>query len=353
MANIDRNQLLSRLCPGDLSESWRKHLKRARITGSCQWLLDDPKVKEWLDNENPPLFWLHGPSATGKTFLCSHLAEHVQEIQETIGNAVACVEFQQNHVQNNVADFGHALTSVLRQLVSQLPSTSGVLNQLANMVDIPYPDDDEFYELLHLVASEFGKVFIIFDGVNSVTTSALEDLMLAITPSGSDLVFWLLFASRNAPPAGFSTSHQILDMLSRGYDRDVEMHITQALRDISARPLSSRDEKMIQDLVQVFDGLFLPIPAWPVGIPEPELLANLNQLLTSSRGMTASDKTDVYCKEVTMQIITSQWTNMVLCILYHVIKASEAGYLFSMPMALQALKPGRSSMMAGFLLLQK
>jgi hypothetical protein len=176
-------------------------------------------------------------------------------VHETQGNAVACVEFQQNHVQNNLADFGHALTSVLRQLVSQLPNTSGVLEQLVNMADIPYPDDHDFYQLLHLVASEFAKVLIIFDGANSVTASALEDLMLAITPSGSDQVFWVLFSSRNAPPAGFSASHQVLDIPSRAHDMDVDMYIIQTLRDISAKDLSLRRGELIYDLVQVFDGL--------------------------------------------------------------------------------------------------
>jgi hypothetical protein len=33
----------------------------------------------------------------------------------------------------------------------------------------------------------------------------------------------------------------------------------------------------------------------------------------------------------------SQRSDMILCILYHVIKAVEAGYTFTMPMALQAL----------------
>ncbi|XEV07560.1 hypothetical protein FSHL1_012847 [Fusarium sambucinum] len=338
MTNVERNQLLRRLCPGDLSESWRKHLKRVQIPGSCFWFLDASRTKDWLHSQHPPLLWLHGPSATGKTFLCSRLAEHVQQTQEAKSNAVACVEFQQNHKQYNLADFGHALTSVLRQLVSQLPNTSGVLDQLVKMADIPYPDDDEFYKLLHLVVSEFGKVFVIFDGANSITTSALEDLMLAMTPSGSDPVFWVLFTSRNAPPAGFAASHQVLDIPSRADGMDVGVYFIQTIRDISAKDLSSRRWQLSHDLTQVSDGLFLPIPAWPVEMSTPDLLASLDQILSASRGLSASDKTDVFCKGVAIQMFTSQWNDIVLCVLYHVIKGSEAGYIFTIPMALQALE---------------
>jgi hypothetical protein len=63
------------------------------------------------------------------------------------------------------------------------------------MDEIPYPGDDEFYELLFRVASEFGKVFIVFDGADSVTASALRDLMLSITPNGSDPIFRVLFSA--------------------------------------------------------------------------------------------------------------------------------------------------------------
>ncbi|RGP67468.1 hypothetical protein FLONG3_8489 [Fusarium longipes] len=337
MSSLDRNELLTQLCPGDLSESWHKHLKRVRIPGSGQWFLDDPKIEEWLDTQHPPLLWLHGPSATGKTFLCSRLAEYVQETQDTKGNAAAFVEFQQNHVQNNLADFNYAFTSVLRQLVSQLSSTSGVLGKLAKMDDIPYPDDDEFHQLLRLVASEFGKVFIVFDGVNSITAAALEALIQAMAPSGSDPSLWVLLASRNAPPAELSASDQILDIPLRAHDSDVKMYITQTLHDIPAKGLTSRHQELIQDLVEVFDGRFLPIPAWPVGTPAPEFLASLDRLFSSAKSASASDKTDAFCKEVAMQIIDSQWANMVFCTLYHVIRASEAGYVFTMPMALQAL----------------
>lgn len=123
------------------------------------------------------------------------------------------------------------------------------------MDEIPYPGDDEFCEILYQVASEFGKVFVVFDGADSVTASALRDLMLAITPNGSDPIFRVLFASRNAPPHDPAASFQVLDMSSRAHDRDVEVYITQTLQDVSAKDLSSGYEELVQDLVRVFGGM--------------------------------------------------------------------------------------------------
>ncbi|KAM0539999.1 hypothetical protein ACHAO7_011629 [Fusarium culmorum] len=90
-------------------------------------------------------------------------------------------------------------------------------------------------------------------------------------------------------------------------------------------------------MVQVSDGLFLPIPSWTAKTPMPELLASLDQLVTSSREAPTSDRIDVFCKEAVRQITTSQWKDMAFCILYHIIKASDAGYTFTMPMAFEAL----------------
>jgi len=69
----------------------------------------------------------------------------------------------------------------------------------------------------------------------------------------------------------------------------------------------------------------------------PELLASLSQLVTSSREASTSDKIDAFCREAVRRITTSQWEEQVFCILFHIIKASEAGYTFTMPMALEAL----------------
>ncbi|KAJ4011770.1 hypothetical protein NW752_004171 [Fusarium irregulare] len=268
---------------------------------------------------------------------CKSSSRLIKHVQETKGNAVACVEFQQNHKQYSKVDFNHALTSVLRQLVSQVPTTPSIWKQLEAADDIPYPDDDEFDQLLHLVASEFDRVFILFDHANSVTEAALRDLMLSLNPSESDAVFRVMFASRNACTDAFSTRPEVLEINSRAIDKDLEMYIIETLRDVSGEDLSSGHDELIRNMVKLFDGRFLPIPAWSTEITVPELVANLDQLVSSCGGTSVSDNIEFFCKETVRQIMTSQWKDMILCMLYHLVKASEAGYTFTMPMALEAL----------------
>ena len=142
----------------------------------------------------------------------------------------------------------------MRQLVSQLPTTSSIWKQLEAADDTPYPDDDEFDQLLHLVASEFDRVFILFDHANSITEAALRDLMLSLNPSESDTVFRVMFASCNACTGALSIRPEVLEINSRASDKDLEMYIIETLRDVSRKDLSSGHDELIRNMVKLFDG---------------------------------------------------------------------------------------------------
>lgn len=142
----------------------------------------------------------------------------------------------------------------MRQLVSQLPSTSSIWKQLEVLDDTPYPDDDEFDQLLHLLASEFGKVYILFDNANSVTEAALRDLMLSLNPSESNAVFRVMFSSRNACTGASSIRPEVLEINARASDKDLEMYIIETLRDVSGKDLSSGHDDLTHNIVKLFDG---------------------------------------------------------------------------------------------------
>ena len=142
----------------------------------------------------------------------------------------------------------------MRQLVSQLPTTSSIWEQLKAPEDTRYPDDDEFNQILHLVASEFDKVFIFFDNANSVTEAALRDLMLSLNPSQSDAVFRVMFASHNACTAALSIRPEVLEINARASDKDLEMYIIETLRDVSGKDLSSGHDDLTHNIVKLFHG---------------------------------------------------------------------------------------------------
>ncbi|ENH71365.1 hypothetical protein FOC1_g10006224 [Fusarium oxysporum f. sp. cubense race 1] len=338
MSGIDRSKLLRRLCPGDQFQGWQQALDLERIPGSCQWLFDDPKLKEWLSKASYGLLWLQGPSATGKTLLSSGLVYHIGTNRGTVGHAaVTCVYFQERHKQYDVADFNHAFASVLRQLVSQLPDTSDTLRklELAEYDKIPRLWGDELTRLLHRITGELGKVLIILDGVAAdVTTKALTYLILAINPDGgSDQIIQVLFTSQAPPPIDFSILHQIVKTQICAYDADVKKFIIKALQSISGKDLSSSHSEFVKSLVRTFDGCFLPVPTWPSEMPMPELLAAIDQITCACKDISIHDKADR---------IRASRSEIVLCILYHAAMAADAGYSMTMPMAVEALNAWKS-----------
>lgn len=72
-------------------------------------------------------------------------------------------------------------------------------------------------------------------------------------------------------------------------------------------------------------------------MPLPELLTAIDQLTSACKNVSIHDKADAFSKESVTRINASH-LEMVLCILYHATMAAEAGYIMTMPMAVEALK---------------
>jgi NACHT domain len=70
---INRLVDYSRFVKDDLDQ-----FRYSRIKTTCQWLLDEPKFKDWL-TEPRPFLWLSGPAGFGKSFLTSKVVEFLKE----------------------------------------------------------------------------------------------------------------------------------------------------------------------------------------------------------------------------------------------------------------------------------
>ncbi|RAH45696.1 uncharacterized protein BO95DRAFT_453201 [Aspergillus brunneoviolaceus CBS 621.78] len=56
-------------------------LKGRRADGTCKWLPQHPRYREWLSNPNQPLLWISGGPGKGKTML----AIYITEVLESVG----------------------------------------------------------------------------------------------------------------------------------------------------------------------------------------------------------------------------------------------------------------------------
>lgn len=67
----ERQSLLDWLAD-DVQEKLHDHIKRGRVPGTGQWLLDHQKFMQWAQHETGPnVLWCPGDMGSGKTNLCS------------------------------------------------------------------------------------------------------------------------------------------------------------------------------------------------------------------------------------------------------------------------------------------
>lgn len=117
-----------------------------------------------------------------------------------------------------------------RQLASQLPTSSATLQRaLAKFSD---SDDDQLHSILRTLASEFGTVFVVFDGIGKATTKSLKALMRALGRGHEENAsFQVLITSRDPPSDDFTAQFEV-SVVEVGADSvDLKAYVTSELRD--------------------------------------------------------------------------------------------------------------------------
>ncbi|EXK76010.1 hypothetical protein FOQG_19228 [Fusarium oxysporum f. sp. raphani 54005] len=70
---------------GSPNERYRDSLQK-RLPGTCNWILDRPVFRRWLEAEfpaGPKLLWVHGPAGFGKTILCAQIIQNLSRTPDT------------------------------------------------------------------------------------------------------------------------------------------------------------------------------------------------------------------------------------------------------------------------------
>uniref|UniRef100_A0A4E9EGL8 Nephrocystin 3-like N-terminal domain-containing protein n=1 Tax=Gibberella zeae TaxID=5518 RepID=A0A4E9EGL8_GIBZA len=330
---------LEKLCPGDKYPTQQRILDNARIPGTCQWFLNHETTQAWLNGDGHHILWLHGPSASGKTFLS--LVNHIHQTQY---ESIACgvFYFGRNDLQYNLADYDLAFRSITRQLVSQTPDSLGLWQSITDNEEMETPCLDVSSKIIEQISSAFDKIIVILDGVDATNESGLNDL------------FHLLFDERIIPSLKILITSRLpfpnaLDRIDLGIS-EIEAHAPES--DIGLYFASYIDESPVDaefpDPARVrlfpykkfFDlskGLYVPLlPQWFSNIAsQPNSV--FFDLVESSPPESKGDVSRAFCEAVMEDIKSSKDANLIMCVLYHLIVIDRMGYLFTVPMAHEAL----------------
>ncbi|GKT56135.1 NACHT and TPR domain-containing protein [Colletotrichum tofieldiae] len=111
----NRDKLKGILQPSVYPEDTYSALNRTRTRGTCDWILEDPSLKDWLAG-NIRFLWISGNPGTGKSYLTSRLVSWGQDLlnkQET-NNMMGYFFFRQNNPESR------SMTQALRDIAYQI-----------------------------------------------------------------------------------------------------------------------------------------------------------------------------------------------------------------------------------------
>ncbi|EEU37565.1 uncharacterized protein NECHADRAFT_22481, partial [Fusarium vanettenii 77-13-4] len=326
---------IRQLNPGDRAAGRQKALDSARLPGVCPWFLNLSEIRAWLNGTGPQLLWLHGP-----------IANHIQSDERLRANnsAVAVVYADKSYEHRNIADWNLRLSSVARQLASQLQTSSAALQRA--LIKFSDTDDDELHSVLRTLASEFKTVFVVFDGIGKATTKSLKALMRALGGGHEEKAsFQVLITSRDPPPNAFKAQFEVSVVKAWAGSIDLKAYVTSQLRDafpdISHLELSKVNTLLDADVSFTCDGVFSPLPLLYLCAEPSEVIDTLSTMIASAQGQSTSDGMQQSCRMIMAQIKPSKWGDMICCVLYHLVKINEFGYEFTIPMAVDALDAWR------------
>ncbi|KAG5760329.1 hypothetical protein H9Q69_013530 [Fusarium xylarioides] len=335
----NRKTLLRRLNPGDQSATQQRLFNDARIPGVAQWFFDHETTQDWLSGNHGRVLWLHGPSATGKTFITSNLVSRILDDQILPSTGAAVYHFGRHELQYNLADYNLALRSITRQLVSQLPENSTLLAQILETIEDGLGDTESTVSILQMLGSAFCRIVIILDGADSSNEAALHELLKILLKEKTQLR--IMLASRGPPSQALLDTFGITTITAHATDEDLSLYQARAIDEapVNSEVLDDSHNRLFpyQKLMDMADGRFLPIiSTWFSNIASQPITV----LLSLVESWSSNPRVDVpraFCEALVNEIQTSKHSEMTLCSLYYLVYGEENGYTFTPSMLWEAL----------------
>ena len=176
-----------------------EHLHRmsdSRQPKTCDWVLDDPQVKSWIEDETGELtLWLNGKPGSGKSYLCSLIVENLRTRNETSSLYYFCGT-QPSGGDNPATILRTLAIQFLQQNLNMIP----VVHQafLRNMTSC---SSVTLRKMLGQILPTAKLTRIIIDGVDEADDTTQRELLkiLALIQKETHQTCKVLMSSRDEP----------------------------------------------------------------------------------------------------------------------------------------------------------
>ncbi|KAK1489282.1 hypothetical protein CCUS01_03327 [Colletotrichum cuscutae] len=303
-----RRLLLERLSPGDRSLRKFQETAGRRVGTIGEWVLQSPQVQHWAKSQGPQFLWVHGD------------------------------------------DFGDAITSIARQIVSQLPESSETLRRLISApVTVWTWWLDNFQVIWAELEAYFEKIYIVLDGLDDPNPAAFLDFMAKLRLSDKESPIKIVLLSRSKPFDEVLRRFQGASLEVRANQEDMIQYLQQSFQsnhDVQTGELSKSE--LAQPFTRwagLFDHRFMPISsrellqsASPAGFGVLEAVSRkLTQVNALQRGAT-------FCELAVASITQSAHEDLIMTILYLLIAAKKTRQHLNGEAILDALRMSDQSL---------
>ncbi|XEV07490.1 hypothetical protein FSHL1_012777 [Fusarium sambucinum] len=338
-SNREKLDKLEILCPGDTYPTQQRILDNARIPGTCQWFLNHETTKSWLNSDGHHVLWLHGPSASGKTFLSSSIVNHMHQ-EKDIGCGV--FYFGRNNLQYNVADYNLAFQSITRQLLSETPDSLRLWTSISYDTDVETPGLKVTSKIIEQMRIIFKKIIIILDGVDATNESGLNELLRLLFNGNMSSPLKILITSRLPSPNALKRTEIGISEIEAGApESDIALYFARHIDEspVNAESLDPMRVKLFpyKEFFNISNGLYLPLlPQWFSNIASQPNTVFLN-LVESCSSKSKGYVSQAFCEAVIKEIQSSKDADLIMCVLYHLMVNDDMGYILTGPMTHEAL----------------
>ncbi|KAK7031953.1 ankyrin [Favolaschia claudopus] len=197
----------------------QQDISRTRQPETGEWLLKDPKFKEW-ELATGAVLWCSGIPGAGKTVLASLVVDHLTAVQAKNPDiGIACIYF--NHKETQVQTLENLLAALWRQLVFKQPL--GLASELHTQLveKRTNPTSTEIQKMLIYTLQRFKQIYIIIDGVDEHPENGWHSLAGILTNLSK--INLLVTARPHIVPNLVSAQMAILEI--RASTEDLEVYV--------------------------------------------------------------------------------------------------------------------------------
>ncbi|KAF2204889.1 hypothetical protein GQ43DRAFT_477831 [Delitschia confertaspora ATCC 74209] len=142
-----------------------------RCEGTCQWLLNKPEFRGWLDRKDSKHFWCYGIPGCGKTILAGYAIDYLKTTFPATDDTVVIYYFfdYSNPISLRMSTFLRCILHQVIRLDSLLPNFQRRLESLfIGPIDAAEPYSRDLTDIFIELYRKFKNAFLIIDGLDEM-----------------------------------------------------------------------------------------------------------------------------------------------------------------------------------------